>query len=255
MAFEAAWDEIESNSCHLISCCCLGVSATRCCDPCMMQKHKFCCCAGGISSGEDCVGEKGCLVGIHKTFCCVQTASCNNLACGCCDIFILGRPYGEGRVMDQESNFMQDARWCYYCLFTGCALAPASPEPSNVSHALSICGVGSAGVTSSSSARRRRAPQRTATPARAAATGTARPCAACTGANFQAHGGSASASVAAPCAMKHLPAVLLWQPRVRHACEASPFAAGIAFGWTAGVSPASRQGAVPSTNIIRAHAS
>ena len=27
--------------------------------------------------------------------------------------------------------------------------------------------------------------------------------------------------------------------------QASPFAAGIAFGWTAGVSPASRQGAGP----------
>ncbi|CAE7382509.1 SMC4 [Symbiodinium sp. CCMP2592] len=129
MAFEAQFAEIEQNSCHLLSCCCVGISCTACSDPCCMDKHKLCCCAGGTTSGEDCIGEKGCWTGFGKTCCWIHACSTNNMALGCCNTFFMGRPYGgEGRpVEDGEAAFMQDANWCCYLLFAGWACGPPMP--------------------------------------------------------------------------------------------------------------------------------
>ncbi|CAE7819872.1 unnamed protein product [Symbiodinium sp. CCMP2592] len=129
MAFEAQFAEIEDKSCHLLSCCCWGLSCTSCDDPCCIDKHKCCCMSGGITSGEECVGQKGCLTSLAKACCCVQSCSLNNMAIGCCGVFILGRPYGEGRLVDdRESAFMQEVFWCYYCLCGGTGCGPASPR-------------------------------------------------------------------------------------------------------------------------------
>eukprot|EP00439_Symbiodinium_sp_Y106_P048816 s208_g6.t1 len=100
MAFEAQFAEIEQNSCHLLSCCCVGISCTACSDPCCMDKHKL-----------------------------IHACSTNNMALGCCNTFFMGRPYGgEGRpVEDGEAAFMQDANWCCYLLFVGWACGPPMP--------------------------------------------------------------------------------------------------------------------------------
>ncbi|CAE7244415.1 unnamed protein product [Symbiodinium natans] len=139
MAFVAQFAEIEDKSCPLLSCCCWGLSCTSCDDPCCLDKHKCCCCSGGCTSGEDCVGQKGCMTGFSKTCCCVQSGSLNNMAVGCCDIFVLGRPYGEGRLVeDPETAFMQQVCWCFYCLCIGWGCGPSSPFCFNDSKCLCI---------------------------------------------------------------------------------------------------------------------
>ncbi|CAE7535997.1 unnamed protein product [Symbiodinium sp. CCMP2456] len=129
MAFEAQFAEIEDKSCHLLSCCCWGLSCTACDDPCCLDRHKFCCMSGGCTSGEECCGQKGCLTSFGKALCCVEACSLNNMAIGCCSVFILGRPYGEGRLVnDREAAFMEEVFWCYYCCCGGTGCAPTSPS-------------------------------------------------------------------------------------------------------------------------------
>mmetsp|Transcript_52216 Transcript_52216/g.121904 ORF Transcript_52216/g.121904 Transcript_52216/m.121904 type:complete len:205 (-) Transcript_52216:23-637(-) len=127
MAFEQHFAEVENGACHLISCCCVGISCTTCDAPCCLDKHKFCCCSGGWTSGSDCVGEKGCLTGFGKTCCCVHACSLNNMALGACDTFVMGRPYGEGLVDDEETAWMQQVNWCCYLLCWGFGCGPYNP--------------------------------------------------------------------------------------------------------------------------------
>mmetsp|Transcript_62021 Transcript_62021/g.115965 ORF Transcript_62021/g.115965 Transcript_62021/m.115965 type:complete len:207 (-) Transcript_62021:57-677(-) len=128
MAFEQQFQVIEAEAFHVLNCCCYGCSVGGCGDPCCLDKHKFLCCAGGCTSGEECVGQKGCLTALSKTLCIVQASSCNNFACGLCDMWLMGRPYGEGQfVNDGETAFMQNVFWVYYCVYAGCGVAPVEP--------------------------------------------------------------------------------------------------------------------------------
>lgn len=120
MAFEDKWASIKANSYSICACCCAEHACASACDPIILVKAKVFCFKTGISSGQECIGEKGCVAGIQKLCCCLTTCSANNLALGCCDVFCCGRPYGEGaRVGDHESKFMEGVHWCCYCFIAG----------------------------------------------------------------------------------------------------------------------------------------
>lgn len=121
MAFESMWASTRADAWSCCGCFCHESMCTKATDPAIAGKYKICCCKGAVTSGESCTGEKGCINGILKLFCCVNTCGLNHPACGCCGCFCCGKPYGEARhVEDVETEFMQDVFWWYYCVSCGC---------------------------------------------------------------------------------------------------------------------------------------
>lgn len=130
-AFDGAWNQIENSACFCAGCFCMNSMLDPCRPPCCFGQGKVCCSEIGVASGQQCCAdEKGCVFGVAK-FCClvssVSTAT-SNMACGACDVFCCGRPYGEGmRVEDQENSYMEGVHWLLYCLIGGVGCARPSP--------------------------------------------------------------------------------------------------------------------------------
>merc|ERR1712107_667552 len=107
-AFDREWSIIQDSSCFYSALFCFEQRCGSCCDPCCFCQGKCCCVKALSTSGKSCVGEKGCCFRICKTCCCISAVSTSNLAIGCCDTFLCGKPYGEDyAIQDASINFMK----------------------------------------------------------------------------------------------------------------------------------------------------
>lgn len=88
---------------------------------------KVLCCRSTFESNAEIGGPKGLCSEVDKFLCCVNSCSLNP-ACGICDQWLMGRPYGEDMpVEDGDEAWMQRVFWLYYCVFCGCGVTGISP--------------------------------------------------------------------------------------------------------------------------------
>merc|ERR1712217_292536 len=113
--------------CKCMACFCVESGCACCCDPICLQSSKCCCCVSQWDSGADCCGSKGMCASLNKCLCCVSSCS-STPACGVCNTWCCGHPYGKGSgVVQGEDQWVRDVFWLYYCIFCGNGCANACP--------------------------------------------------------------------------------------------------------------------------------
>jgi len=128
-AFESVYEPIRDGAFPLCNFFCVeNLLSGQVCNPMCLSTSKVCCLSSGVSSSAECAGEKGVLFGVQKTCCCVEAVDSNNCSIGCCDMWLMGKPYGEdSNVKDEEMAFMESVHWCAYCLICGFGCTPPAP--------------------------------------------------------------------------------------------------------------------------------
>ncbi|CAE7329415.1 unnamed protein product [Symbiodinium necroappetens] len=125
MAFHHQFWQVEEHAYDLINCCCCGISATPCLDPCCLTKDKCCCCTHGCTSGQDCNGEKGWLFSTDKCCCWISHFSLHKMGCALCNVHCWGEPYPGND--DPDMNFLPPLCWCFHCCCFAHALGSFFP--------------------------------------------------------------------------------------------------------------------------------